>query len=91
MNHKVLKQFLAKKTLFLPISHFNEVLSDDLDKENYLTVNKRRERVFKDLSIELSTLLNVSKEEIFVIRNNEFDRRIREIKINIPLKEHATI
>lgn len=91
LNHKVLKQFLDKKTLFLPITQFNEVLSDDLDKENYSTVNKRRERVFKDLSIELSTLLNLSKEEIFVVRNNEFDRRIREIKINIPIKQKATI
>ncbi|PQJ74757.1 hypothetical protein [Polaribacter gangjinensis] len=64
----------------------NIILSEDLDKENYITINKRRERVLKELALEISSLLGISKESVFLTRNNEFDKRLKEIKLNISVK-----
>jgi hypothetical protein len=83
---KVLRFFIEKNKVFISINELNIVLSEDLDKENYITVNKRRERVLKELTFELSSVLNVSKEVVFLTRNNEYDKRLKEIKLNIPIQ-----
>ncbi|PQJ75400.1 hypothetical protein [Polaribacter gangjinensis] len=86
---KVLKYFIEKKDVFISINELNIILSEDLDKENYITINKRRERVLKELAFEISTLLGISKESVFLTRNNEFDKRLKEIKLNISVKVKA--
>jgi len=83
---KVFKYFMEKKDVFISINELNVILSEDLDKENYITINKRRERILKELSLELSSILAISKEAIFLTRNNEFDKRLKEIKLNISVK-----
>ena len=85
----------ASKTTFLTISKTNTLTFwtkdylfnyHNLDKENYITINKRRERVLKELALELSSLLGISKELVFLTRNNEFDKRLKEVKLNISVK-----
>jgi uncharacterized membrane protein YciS (DUF1049 family) len=83
----VLKFFFERKPEFFPINELNDVLSSNLNQENYLTINKRRERIIKELTLELSTILNTSKENIFLYKSNEFDKRIKEIKLNISLNK----
>ena len=83
---KVFKYFMEKKDVFISINELNVILSEDLDKENYITINKRRERVLKELALELSSLLGISKELVFLTRNNEFDKRLKEVKLNISVK-----
>lgn len=83
---KVLKYFIEKKDVFISINELNVILSEDFYNENYITINKRRERVLKELTLEVSSLLNISKEAVFLIRNNEFDKRMKEIKLNISVK-----
>jgi hypothetical protein len=83
---KVLKYFIQKKDVFISINELNVILSEDFYNENYITINKRRERVLKELTLEVSSLLNISKEAVFLTRNNEFDKRMKEIKLNISVK-----
>jgi hypothetical protein len=85
MNFNVLKFFLKNKNTFSPINSLNDILSLNVSNENYTTTNKRRERVLKDLTFELSTLLNLDKDSIFITRSSDSDRRIKEIKLNIDI------
>jgi len=85
MTFNVLKFFLKNKNPFLPINSLNDILSLNVSDENYTTTNKRRERVLKDLTFELSTLLNLDKDSIFITRSGDADRRIKEIKLNIDI------
>lgn len=86
LNKGVLKVFLEKKGEFFTLNSLNDVLSEDLNEDNYVTINKRRERVLKDLKFELSNALKIPKESVFTTRSSQLDKRIKEIKINITFK-----
>jgi len=85
MNFNILKVFLKNKNTFVPINSLNDILSGNGNDENYTTTNKRRERVLKDLTFELSIRLNLDKDSIFVTRSSDADKRIKEIKLNIDI------
>ena len=81
----VLTYFLEKKSEYFLINELNSILSEDLNTDNYITINKRRERVLKELTSELSTVLKIPKENIFSVRKNKFDKRLKEIKLNLTI------
>jgi hypothetical protein len=85
VNFNVLKVFLKNQNNFFPINTLNDVLSPNIGEENYTTTNKRRARMIKDLSFELSNILNLDKDSIFITRSSDVDRRIKEIKLNIDI------
>ena len=87
LHKAVLKVFLAQKVSFFQLHSLNDVLSEDLNKYNYVTINKRRERVLKDLKFELSNVLKMPKESVFSTRSSQLDKRMKEIKINIIFRE----
>ncbi len=41
--------------------------------------------MIKDLSFELSNILNLDKDSIFITRSSDADRRVKEIKLNIDI------
>ena len=41
--------------------------------------------MIKDLSFELSNILNLDKDSFFITRSSDVDRRIKEIKLNIDI------
>lgn len=86
LSFAVLKVFIEKQHHFFPLNNLNDILSKDLNKENYITINKRRERVLKELTLELSSVLNIPKETVFTTRSSEFDKRIKEIKLNLKIE-----
>ena len=86
LNKEVLKIFSTQKTSFFELQTLNDALSKDINSNNYVTINKRRERVIKDLKFELSNILNIPKENVFSTRNSKKDKRIKEIKLNITIK-----
>ena len=77
--------FIERQSEYLSINELNPILSKDLDTDNYITINKRRERVLKELTLELSTVLKVPKELVFSYRKNKFDKRLKEIKLNFTI------
>ena len=81
----VLSFFLERQSEYFSINELNDTLSSDLESKNYITINKRRERVLRELTIELSNVLKVPKEHIFLYRKNKFDKRLKEIKLNITI------
>ncbi|WP_296633896.1 hypothetical protein [Polaribacter sp.] len=87
LNKAVLKVFLAQKGSFFALHSLNDALSEDLNEDNYVTINKRRERVLKDLKFELSNVLKMPKESVFSTRSSQLDKRMKEIKINIIFRE----
>ena len=85
VNFNVLKFFIKNQNNFFPINMLNDVLSLNINEENYTTTNKRRARVIKDLSFELSNILNLDRDSIFITRSSDADKRIKEIKLNIDI------
>jgi len=83
LHAAVLKVFIAHENTFFPLQELSDVLSEDLKEDNYITINKRRERVLKDLKFELSDALKIPKDNIFTTRTSQLDKRMREIKINV--------
>ncbi|WP_299054813.1 hypothetical protein [uncultured Polaribacter sp.] len=83
LNAAVLKVFISHENTFFPLQELSDVLSEDLKEDNYITINKRRERVLKDLKFELSDALKIPKDNIFTTRTSQLDKRMREIKINV--------
>lgn len=61
----------------------NQVINEGVGNQNYITINKRRERVCNEFTTELSILLKREKKNILKFRKNEIDKRIKEIKLNV--------
>ena len=94
-NGRVLKQLTKpKKELlkilmenpyeFLPLVELNKAITID-PNESYGAIKKRREILIKELQKELSLILSIDKEAVFETRQNQSDRRIKEIRLNIEV------
>ncbi len=85
LSTQVLVYFMNKQSEYFLLNELNSILTTDLDTDNYITINKRRERVLKELTLELSSILKTPQESIFSLRKNKFDKRLKEIKLNITI------
>lgn len=83
MPFDILKLFLENQDQYIPFSVLNEVINKGVGEQNYITLNKRRERVFSELVTELSNKLKIDKKNIIKTRKNEIDKRIKEVTLNI--------
>ena len=86
LSKEVLKVFINQQYDFLELQTLNTALSKDVKDDNYVTINKRRERVLKDLKFELSNILKIQKGEVFSTRNSELDKRVKEIRLNMKIR-----
>ncbi len=62
-----------------------QVINDGVGNQNYITINKRRERVCDELTTELSIILTREKKSILKFRKNEIDKRIKEVKLDVEI------
>ena len=85
MPFDVLKIFLENKNKYVPFSILNQVINDGVGNQNYITINKRRERVCDELTTELSIILKREKKSILKFRKNEIDKRIKEVKLDVEI------
>ena len=85
MPSDILKIFLENKNKYISFSKLNQVINDGVNDQNYITLNKRRERVSNELTTELSNILKLEKKNILKTRKNEIDKRIKEVKLNIEI------
>lgn len=83
MPFNILKLFVNNQNQYISFAVLNEVINEGIGEQNYITLNKRRERVINELTAELSNKLKIEKKSIIITRKNEIDKRIKEIKLNV--------
>ena len=83
MPFNILKLFVNNQNQYISFALLNEVINEGIGEQNYITLNKRRERVINELTAELSNKLKIEKKSIIITRKNEIDKRIKEIKLNV--------
>ena len=70
---------------YILLNSINDVIRTNGVDENFYTIKKRREILLKELKNELGVLTGKSPEQILNIKRNEFDKRIKEIKLNLQI------
>tara|TARA_Y100000385_G_scaffold204278_1_gene211626 strand:+ start:185 stop:1570 length:1386 start_codon:yes stop_codon:yes gene_type:complete len=85
MPFNILKLFVKNQNQYISFAVLNEVINEGIGEQNYITLNKRRERVIYELVTELSNKLKIEKKSIIKTRKNEIDKRIKEVKLNIEI------
>ncbi|MDG2193511.1 MAG: hypothetical protein P8K77_01390 [Polaribacter sp.] len=71
---------------YMLLSAIDDIALNGHENENHATTIKRRETLLKELSTELGMLLSLNKNEVFVIRRNSLDKRVKEMKLNFIVK-----
>lgn len=82
---KILNRIASNPNQFISLNEFNDLFANNIEKENYAAIVKRRE---KKLDNFLKMLMNVSgydTDKLILVRKNENDQRIKEIHI-LPSK-----
>jgi len=54
MPFNILKLFVKNQNQYISFAVLNEVINEGIGEQNYITLNKRRERVIYELVTELS-------------------------------------
>jgi len=82
---EILKAFIKSNGQYILLNSINDVIRTNGVDENFYTIKKRREMLLKELKNELGVLTGKSPEQILNIKRNEFDKRIKEIKLNLQI------
>ena len=83
--HKLLVYLSENQDHYEQLENINMLFSNNGNHENYVTINKRRDRAIKDLAFKLSVLLNRDEKHIILKRKNALDKRIMEIKLDLNI------
>lgn len=83
----LLKAFMNSVDQYILLNDLNDLVSANDSDDNYMTLKKRRETLLKELKNELALITGKKPEQIFNVRKNEFDKRIKEIKLNLEIKK----
>lgn len=78
---KILKLINRKKDEYISLNEFNDLFANDLEKENYAAIIKRREKKIESFVKMVSNKTGFEISEFVFERKNEHDKRIKEIKI----------
>jgi len=71
---------------YILLNELNDLLNKDVDKnENFAAVQKRRETLLKELKSDLSIILNISEDKVFSVRKYKYDKRLKEIRLEIKI------
>ena len=89
LKKALLKAFMNSSEQFILLNDLNDLISTNDSDENYQTLKKRRETLLKELKNELALITGKKPEQIFDVRKNEFDKRIKEIKLNLEIKKSS--
>lgn len=86
LQHDILKLFFKNQNNFLLLSDINDVISKNQSGYNHTRLVKQRELILKDLSYKIAALMGKSDADIFISRKNKIDKRIKEIRLNLKIK-----
>jgi hypothetical protein len=80
----LLKLLIVHQETGLEISYINDLVNHD--QPSIDTLKKRREILLKDLRYKLASKFNISKEEVFIERRMENDKRMKLLFLNELIK-----
>ncbi len=84
--HDLFVFLLNHQNEYVLLDGVNDLFVNSTLQESPVTINKRRDSAVKSLVFKLSTFLNMNEEDILLERKNAQDKRIKEIKLGIPIK-----
>ena len=85
IHFDILKLIAKNNNQFIALSEINEIINFEHENYSHTTFLKRRERILIELAAELSLVLLVPKNKVFINRKNFHDKRIKEIKLNFEI------
>lgn len=86
IHFDILKLFAKNNNRFIALSEMNEIINFEHENFSHTTFLKRRERILKELAAELSLVLLIPKNKVFINRKNSHDKRIKEMKLNFVIR-----
>jgi hypothetical protein len=82
----LLKHFMENGEHYIMLNDLNPLLQNN-GTENFSTIQKRREILLKELKNEFSIILGISKDKVFSIRKNKYDKRLKEIRLEVRIQK----
>lgn len=82
----LLKFFMENGEHYIKLNDLNPLIQNN-GTENFSTIQKRREILLKELKNELSIILGISKDKLFSIRKNKYDKRLKEIRLEVRIQK----
>ena len=77
----ILDYLVQNRHRFVSLNELNHLYENDVNKNNFSTVVKRREVAFASLLSKLQILTATNENEILIYQKNKEDKRIKEIKL----------
>ncbi len=77
----ILDYLVQNRHRFVSLNELNHLYENDVNKNNFSTVVKRREIAFASLLSKLQILTATNENEILIYQKNKEDKRIKEIKL----------
>lgn len=81
VEFRILDYLVQNKHRFISLNEMNHLYENEVQKDNFTTVVKRREVAFASLVSKLQILTATNENDILIYRKNPDDKRIKEIKI----------
>lgn len=66
----------------LQVNEIIEFFGNDDELANYATLIKRKDAILNSLKSKLAFILEVDESSIFIIKKNQLDKRVHELKLN---------
>lgn len=81
VEFRILNYLVTNRHRFISLHEMNHLYENEVLKDNFTTVVKRREVAFASLVAKLKMLTSKSENEILIFQKNPNDKRIKEIKL----------
>jgi hypothetical protein len=81
MEEKILVYLFQNNKTFLQLNQLNFFFEKE-NSDNFYNVIKKRDLVFSSLLVKLNAIVTPDKSPLVLIKKNEVDKRIKEIKLN---------
>lgn len=87
----LLKYFMENNDSYILLNDLNDLITIKRNQiENFSTIQKRREMLLNELKKELSIVMDIDEDEVFSFRKNKYDKRLKEIKLEVRIQEKQT-
>jgi hypothetical protein len=77
----ILEYLVQNRYRFVSLNELNHLYENEINKNNFSTVIKRREVAFASLISKLQILTATNESDILIYQKNKEDKRIKEIKL----------
>lgn len=78
---RILDYLIQNKNRFISLNELNHLFENEVQKDSFLTVVKRREVALANLLAKLSFITSMEEQNILDYRRSANDKRVKEIKL----------